>query len=348
MELRDLASHLSRMLAPAYLLAGEEPLLLQEAADTLRAQAREKGFSEREVLYVESGFDWQRLHATGDNRSLFAERRLIEVHLGGAGPGVEGAAALVEFLEAQPADVMLVLHAGRLDKRARNSAWYQAFETKGQALYVWPIAMEKLPAWVAGRLARAGLKAEAGAVEALVARTEGNLLACAQEIEKLRLLYPDGMLDETRVKEAVADSARYDIDDLLNRALSGDAAGAIQSLRRLQEEGEAAPLATGALAHSLRSLYTVVDLAARGTPMERALAEAGVWASRKDAVRRAAQRLGAAEVLEFIREVAFADRVAKGAAEDEIKDEIWEELVKLTARIAGVPLATGLPAIRVT
>ncbi|HXG28900.1 MAG TPA: DNA polymerase III subunit delta [Nevskiales bacterium] len=330
----QLHGQIERSLASAYLLAGEEPLLLQEAADALRARARAEGFSEREVLQVETGFDWHRLQAAGENLSLFASRRLVELRLGDKPPDAEGAGALLAWLEKPAPDVLLIVHAGKLDKRARESAWFGAFERHGVAVYAWPVDSAELPRWIEARLNAAGLRAETEAVELLSARTEGNLLACAQEIAKLRLLCPDGRVTPARVREATADSARFDAFDLVDKVLLGRPAAALQVLDRLREEGVDAVPIIFVLASALRQLYRAGRAIESGTAPDRALAMVGVFGARQAVFRPALRRLPSEKVLDFIKEVSWVDRVAKGAA----RAEPWAELVKLAARLSGVPL----------
>lgn len=321
-------------LAPAYLLAGEEPLLLQEAADALRVKARAEGFSEREVLDVEARFDWDLLRRSGENLSLFASRRLLEVRLGDRSPGVEGSRAFKDWLENSQPDLLLVVHAGRLDKNSRESAWFRAFETHGVAVYAWPVKPEEAPRWIAARLKAAGLSADDEAVMVLSQRTEGNLLACAQEIDKLALLCPDGRLTADRVLMAAADSANFDAFDLVDKALSGQQAATLQVVERLREEGVEVVLIVAALVMALRQLYLAGRAVAAGQPAERALASARVWAFRQTPYKKALKRLSPGEVLDLIKEACWVDRVAKGHPQL----EPWAELIKLAARLSGVPL----------
>ncbi len=330
----QLHGQLKGALAGAYLLAGEEPLLLEEAADALRARARAEGFGEREVLQVESGFEWHRLQAAGENLSLFASRRLVELRLADKGPGADGAAALLAWLEKPAPDVLLIVHAGKLDKRARESAWFGAFERLGVAVYAWPVASAELPRWIEARLRAAGLRAESEAVELLSARTEGNLLACAQEIAKLRLLCPDGRVTSARVLEATADSARFDVFDLVDKVLLARPAAVLQVLDRLREEGVDVVPIIFVLAGTLRQLYRAGRAIESGTAPDRALATVGVFRARQAAFRQALNRLPPAKVLDFIQEACWVDRAAKGAA----AAEPWPELVKLATRLSGVPL----------
>jgi DNA polymerase-3 subunit delta len=319
-------------LATAYLLAGEEPLLLQEAADALRARARAGGFSEREVLHVEARFDWDELHRSSENLSLFASQRILEVRLGDKSPGMEGAKALKDWLETPPPDTLLIVHAARLDKTSRESAWFRSFEKNGVAVYAWPVRTEELPRWIEARLRASGLRAADDAIELLTVRTEGNLLACAQEIEKLKLLCPDGNVTAAQVLQATADSARFDVFDLVDKILHGQPAAVLQVLTRLREEGvEVVPIIF-VLAATLRQLYRAGRAIEAGSAPERALA--GVFRARQAAFRNALKRLPSEKVLDFIQEASWVDRAAKGAA----PAEPWSELVKLAARLSGVPL----------
>ncbi len=335
----QLQGQLKSGLAPVYLLAGEEPLLLQEAADAIRAKARAEGYGEREVLHVETGFDWHRLHAAGENLSLFSSRRILELRLGDKGPGVGGAEALTAWLANPAPDTLLITHAGKLDKRGRESAWFSAFERTGIAVYAWPVSGAELTRWIEARLRSAGLRADGEATEMLSARTEGNLLACAQEIEKLKLLCPDAVVTTERVQEATADSARFDVFDLVDRILQGQPAAVLQILNRLREEGVDVVPIIFVLAGTLRQLYRAGRAIESGSSPDRAMASVGVFRSRQPGFQKALKRLPSTKVLDFIKDACWVDRAAKGAA----PAEPWSELVKLAARLSGVPLRAARP-----
>lgn len=351
---QQLPDKLKSGLKSAYLLAGEEPLLLEEAGDALRAKARAEGYDERQVLHVEGGFDWDQLHAASENLSLFASRRILEVRLGDKSPGVEGSRALKEWLEKPPVDTLLILHVGKLDKGSRDSAWFSAFEKNGVAVYAWPVKLDELPRWINLRLQTVGLRAVDDAAELLAARTEGNLLACAQEIEKLKLLCPDGAVTPARVFEATADSASFDAFDLVAKALSGQPAATLQVVNRLREEGvEVIPI-VAALVYALRSLYQAGRQVAAGDSVERALAAARIFGPRQDLYKLALRRLPPAKVLDFIKEASWVDRVAKGAGQTadqhsprgSLRLDPWPELVKLSVRLSGTPLPISWRATR--
>lgn len=329
------ATQIQRKLPHIALVAGDEPLLVQETADAFRAAAKAQGFDEREVLYVESGFDWNQLAAASASLSLFATRRRIELNLGDKSPGREGSAALVEFAEHPQDDVVLLVTANSLDKSARSSKWFKVIESKGQAAYAWPVKGADYMRWVTARLQAAGLNADRDVVQWLAARTEGNLLACKQEITKLALLCGDGNLDLASAEEAVADHARFDAFDFVDKLLAGKQASAIRSLWRLKEEGEEPLSILGSVTWSLRGLAKIaLALEGRGD-LESAVREARVWGPKRKLFETAARRLGSEEIHRVIGIAAAIDRASKGMS----PDSPWEELVKLTTCMVQAPMA---------
>lgn len=331
-----LAQHLQRGLAPLYLLAGDEFLLVQEGADAVRAKAREAGFSEREVMYADAGFDWGRLARAGENLSLFGERRLLELRLD-ARLGTDGSAALRAWARRAPSDIVLLVIAGALDRKARQAAWYRDVERAGVSVYAWPVKGESLRRWIADRMRARGLAAEPAVVGLLIERTEGNLLACAQEIDKLALLFPDGFADARAVAAAVADSARFDVFDLPDQILAGAVHGSVRRLDRLREEGVDPVLVLWSLTRDLRVLVRASASVARGISPHQALDRAGVWKSRRRAFAGALERIDHDQALRLLDRAGKVDRVVKGAA----SGRPWEELLKLC--VGACPQSSAAP-----
>lgn len=319
---------LERELLPVWLITGDEPLLRDEAADAVRAAARRAGHDERQVLEVESGFDWQRLAAAADNLSLFAERRIIDLRLPSGKPGQTGGRAIADYCARPPADTVLLITAPRLDGNTRKAAWVNAIDRAGAVVQVWPLERGELPRWLAGRMRQVGIHPTSDAVELLAERSEGNLLAAVQEIEKLRLLVPAGEVDADAVRRAVADSARFDVFDLVAAAIDGDRARCARVVAGLREEGVEPTLVLWALAREVR---LVGQVAAAGPDAEAVLRRNQAFGPRKARIQRAARRTGPRRWQGLLMRCARADRVIKGVA----PGRTWDELLQLSLRIAG-------------
>lgn len=333
----QLAAHLQKSPAPVYVLSGDEPLLVQEAADQIRAAARARDFSGREVFFVDRSFDWNLLTQTAASLSLFAERRLIELRMPGGKPGDEGSKALQAYAARPADDTILLVICGKLEAASRTSKWHQALEQAGASLQVWPVTASALPAWIAQRMQQKGLRASRDAANLLAERIEGNLLAAVQEIDKLLLLNGPGAVDADAILEAVADSARFDVYIFMDAALEGNPARVIRILDGLHEEGVEPVLLVWAVARELRQLVAVAAQLERGTGLGAALAQQKVWDKRKPLIERAVKRHNAAVWQRLMRHCAAIDRIAKGME----AGSAWDELVQLGLAIAGTELLSA-------
>lgn len=327
----ELSRHLRGTLAPVYLIAGAEPLLVQECADLVRAAARQAGCSERERLVVETGFDWGAVGRAAASLSLFAERRLLELRMELAKPGVEGARALSEYAHRPAADVLLLIVAGRLDASAQRSAWLQALEGVGAVVLVPALQPRELPGWLGRRLRTRGFEPTRDAMELLADRVEGNLLAAAQEVEKLALMRPGGPLTADDLVAVVTDNARFDVYGLVDAAVAGDCQRVVRVLSALREEGIDGTLVNWALAREVRGLASMATDHARGLPLEAVFSRHRVWRQRQPLLRRAVSRYDGSGWAGLLRQAARVDRVLKGVE----AGSVWDELLQLALAIAG-------------
>lgn len=332
MQLRgeQLATHLERELRPLYVVYGDDPLLVLEAADAIRAQARRRGFGEREVLTALPGFDWNQLLAAGGNLSLFGDRKLIDLRIPSGKPGRDGGAALQAWCQHLSPDTLLLVTLPELDWKEEKTAWFTALVQAGVAVKLLAPPLAELPGWIAGRLRRQQQSADAEGLRFIADRVEGNLLAAHQEIQKLGLLYPPGQLALEQIREAVLNVARYDIDSLREAMLAGDAARLVRTLDGLRHEGEAPPLVLWAMSEDIRTLLAIRGGLDRGLAMDALLRDAKVWGPRQGAVRRALQRLSPAALEDALRRAAGIDRLIKGIGHG----DVWEEFLRLGLLLA--------------
>jgi len=248
----QLAAHLDKPLRPLYVLHGDDPLLTIETGDALRAAARAQGFDERKVLVVTPAFKWDELFHAAGNLSLFGGRTLVDLRIPSGKPGRDGGDALQRYARDLPADTLTLVTLPEMDWKAKKAAWFAALAEAGVAIECNAPPLDRLPQWIARRLASQGQNAPAEALEFIALHVEGNLLAAHQEIQKLGLLYPPGALTLQQVSTAVLNVARYDIDDLKNALQAKDTARCVRTLEGLKAEEAAPPLVLWALANEAR------------------------------------------------------------------------------------------------
>jgi len=333
----QLANHLQKGLKSLYTVHGDEPLLVQEAADAIRAFARTQGFTERSSHTVAGAhFDWSEVLAAGGSLSLFADKQIIELRIPSGKPGKEGGAALQQLAEQARGNesTLTLVMLPRLDKLGKGSAWFGALESFGVTLAVEPVERNALPAWIAQRLAVQGQRVASGeagqhSLQFFADRVEGNLLAAHQEIQKLALLYPPGELTFDQIESAVLNVARYDVFKLSDAVLAGQIIRVQRMLDGLQAEGEAAVLVHYTLAEDIRALKRVKDAMNRGSPLPMALREQRVWGTRERLFERVLPRLGDAALASLLRAAHQVDGVVKGLKSPDWPTEPWAALQQL-------------------
>lgn len=296
------------------LVFGDEPLLVEETADAIRAGAQEAGYDERLVMSVEPGFDWGRLEEAARSMSLFSSRRLIDLRLPTGKPG-DGARALTLYCEAPPADTMLLIVSGRLDWATRKSKWFKAVEKAGRVIEKKPVPASQLSGWIMARARERGIRLEKEAATLLSHFTEGNLLAAAQEVDKLKLLAAEqATIGYDDVAGSITDNARFNVFTLVDYCLAGDAVRAMRSLDGLQKEGVEPIIIAWALATQIRTLYRLSLAIESGEPRAQAMRSLRIWAKQAPLVNKALDRLGPDGWGSVLQDAAALDRVLKGRA----------------------------------
>ena len=327
----NLTDRLSKGLATtAYTVGGDEPLLIEECADAIRAAMREAGY-ERTVHTVDRHFRWLALDEDIRNLSLFSTRRLIELRLHMARPGDAGARFIDGFMRHAPVDTVLLVVLGRIDRALRNTKWFKALDSGGVLIQVKPVTPAQFGGWLRKRLKNRGLEVDPPGIALLARCLEGNLLAAAQEVDKLAVAYPAGKLAAAQVAAGLADDARYDAYALVDACLEGDAPRAARVLDTLRMEGVEPVWIIATLARELRTLANVVRELERGGSPDQALRKHRVWSTRAPQVRAALGR-GALGVPATLRYVARLDRIAKGRA----AGNIWFALERAVLGWCGV------------
>ncbi|MDP3125375.1 MAG: DNA polymerase III subunit delta [Thiobacillus sp.] len=327
-----LPDQLARGLAALYVVVGDEPLAAQEAADAIRAAARAAGHSERNVYTVQGRYNWQGIFASGDNLSLFAERRLTEIRIPSGKPGVDGAKALEAYAAKLPADTLTLISLPGVDWKAQQSRWFAALAKSGVVVEAKPIDRTALPGWIERRLAKQGLRAERAALERLADQVEGNLLAAQQEIDKLALLLPPGNVTLADVEHAVVDVSRLEADALADALYAGDAARFAQIVADLKDSGEAVPAILWQVSSAVQLLLRLKLAVAQGDNLPGVMRT--LWGrdkQRAPQIERALKRLSLARVESALADLALIDRQAKGL---ERVGDPWDTLLRVGMTLA--------------
>lgn len=330
----QLEAALKKGLAPVYFITGDEPLQLGELADAVRTAARLAGFDSREVFSAETGFEWNQLAMSADSLSIFSEKKIIDLRMPSGAPGTEGAKALTAYCQRLPQDTLLLISAGKLTAAALKTRWLEALDKVGVVIQVWPPEGQDLIHWIQQRMQQRGLQAETEGLRILASRIEGNLLAAAQEIEKLYVLYGVGKLDVRQISAAVADSSRYDVFKLMDTVLSADVNRVFKVLSGLQAEGVALPVILWALTREARVLIRIKMALSQGQNKDTVFRNNQIWDKRKQLVSNALRRLRDTDLNRILVVSALADRQIKGQQ----AGDAWETVLTVCLMFASAQM----------
>ena len=317
----QLEAHLKQQLAPVYLLAGEEPLQIEQSLTLIRDYARQQAYTERQVLHAERGFDWRQVTEQSSNMSLFGDKKLLELRLPSGKPGTAGAKALQEYCQQPAEDVLLLINSGKLEKAALNSKWVKAIEQVGVQIRIWPLTGMDLIQWMQARLLAEGLADDRASAEYLASRVEGNMLAAAQEIEKMALLAID---TETTTEAWFADQSKYTVFDLVDAILRGQRPQVIKILAHLQRESFAPNLVLWGLAELLRAvLYADIGNATKGV-------QNAFFYNKRNQLNQHVTKFTSLQLYTLLAKCGQIDRMIKGRA----SGDVWQSFVDLSLKLA--------------
>lgn len=321
-----------------FVVSGDEPLLVQESCDLVRRGLKAQGFIGRDLFYAEPGFDWSGLLYSSNSMSLFAEKKLIEVRLPTGKPGDEGGKVLSELVSSLSEDNALLLVLPRADPSTQRTKWFKSVEAVAGFVQVWPIEAKELPRWLENRFRQAGLKVSRDALRAMALRTEGNLLASVQEIERLKLIVGEREVNVNDVSAGVADSARYDVFKLIDAGLAGDINRCVRMTTGLKAEGVEPLFIVNMLVREIRSIESIKTAINqnqhqnRGAGQREAFKKARVWDKRVPLVTKCLDRHDSRSLREMLLLLGSVDRTVKGLE----SGDPWRKLQDVVFLLAGL------------
>lgn len=307
-----IAAHINKTINPVYMVSGDEPLLVQEVSELIRVQLKQKGYLERELFHIDGSFDWEEVLFSANSMSLFAEQKILELRMPNGKPGDKGAKALNAYIEQPAEGTTMLLVLPRLDQSAQRSKWFKALDAKGAFIQVWPVDKKDLPRWIGQRMQASGLKADNGAIQVLIDRLEGNLLAASQEIERLKLLSVDGTVNAQLVMHSVADNTRFDVFGLIDTAVAQNHRQTLRMLQGLRGEGAEILYVNSMFAREVRNLLKIIEALDSGQPTSAVFQKFRVWDKRKAIVGKCLQLRSRQQLLGCLTDAAEVDARVKG------------------------------------
>jgi DNA polymerase-3 subunit delta len=330
LKIEQLHAALQRELLPVYLIASDEHLLLEESCELIIQQAKTAGFTEKERLITERGFNWQTLNDASANMSLFGEKKLIDLRISNGKPEAKGSEAIIKYLENPSPDNLLLIRCPQLNKQTLNSKWIKTINKAGAVCVIWKVKAAQLPQWIQQRTKQNSLTIDRDAAQILAERVEGNLLAANQEIQKLALLFPqNSQISVKQIIQTVANNSRYDVFNLMEHALAGESKKALKMLRGLREERTDLTIIVWSIRNELETLLRLSEASVQ-KGLAQCFKEFRIWSSKQGLYTKALKRLNKQTLYSALLDLAELDKTVKGRgriSQNSSADDLCETLI---------------------
>ncbi|ASM53435.1 DNA polymerase III subunit delta [Pseudoalteromonas nigrifaciens] len=303
----QLPSELKKGLKPFYLVFGEEPFQEAQCVQQIRAIAKEQGFDEVIKFTLMQGFDWQEIIAQYQSMSLFSARTIIELDLNQQKPGIIGSNTFKKIIELINPDTILIIKGAKASQDVQRSAWFKALDKHGLFVPYYPLTGTHVKRWLDEQCQRLSLNMQNEAKLSLISATEGNLLACFQELEKLSLLHANALITQQLVMQGLLNQAKFDIFDLSDALLNGQAKQAIKVLNKLASDNTEVVSILWAITKELNTLIDVQIGLLNGEPIANLFKQKAIWKNQQAPVQSAINRLSIHTLEQISSELAIFD-----------------------------------------
>ena len=332
----QLQNSLSNQLASTYFAFGAEILLVEQSLSMIKGIARENGFKERFRFDIDGNFSWDSIISLISSPSLFAEKRIIECRLTTGKIGVKGSKALTEILQTLPDDILLIISSGKLEMAQQKSKWFKTLDKKGIIIQHWEVQSNQLAGWITRNMSQLGLDSSIEVANAIAYCTEGNLLASMQEIQKLKIAYPDGKINLREYLNQIDQQSQYSVFGMIDSALQGDTDKVNKVFNSLVDDSTPPVILVSSLYREIKNLVNMsIELKTNQT-IESILNNHRVWQKRKPLISNALKKHSYQKLQKLLLRLGRIDRSLKGMDNLDVYDELQNVVIALSGKNNGL------------
>ena len=332
----QLQNSLSNQLASTYFAFGAEILLVEQSLSMIKGIARENGFNERFRFDIDGNFSWDSIISLISSPSLFAEKRIIECRFTTGKIGVKGSKALTEILETLPDDILLIISSGKLEMAQQKSKWFKTLDKKGIIIQHWEVQSNQLVGWITRNMSQLGLDSNIEVANAIAYCTEGNLLASMQEIQKLKIAYPDGKINLREYLNQIDQQSQYSVFGMIDSALQGDTDKVNKVFNSLVDDSTPPVILVSSLYREIKNLVNMsIELKTNQT-IESILNNHRVWQKRKPLISNALKKHSYQKLQKLLLRLGRIDRSLKGMDNLDVYDELQNIVIALSGKNNGL------------
>jgi DNA polymerase-3 subunit delta len=332
-----LPASFSKIPSSLYLLSSNEPLLVSDWLDQARLALRQNDFEDIQTVTTESGFDWNSLLEESAMLSLFSAKKCRVIMINSGKPGQQGSKTIQTICDQLPEDMVFIFVMPALDQTTKRSSWFKRIQQVGEVSELKTLGSHQLVNWIMQRAGNKSLVIDSQSAGFLAERTEGNLLAADQELDKLSLRFGDqNTVSFEEIEQTVTQSSRYNHFLLVDACLEGKIKRAVKILDSLKDEGYLTVQLRWSLQSALEQLMSLQQAQNVGRIGPKVWQELRIWSSKQRLFESALKRLKGDQIERLLQSCATLDRINKGQQQDDFPDRDWRLLKAMVCRFCGL------------
>jgi DNA polymerase-3 subunit delta len=273
-----LAQQVQKQIAPLYVLIGQEHYLLEESLKTIKSAIKKSYDCDEKVISIQSVDDWGTIIEEANSYSLFAETVLINIFYDKKSIDAGGKKILSEYLKSVNSRCYIIIRAPNIP--AKQLQWL--YNQEHVVLVIaYPLNHEQIKQWIVNQLQKNKLNFEQQVPDLIHQYTQGNMLACAQVIEKISLSnVPNSHVNAHQALAHLSDQCAHSPFELVEACLSGQADKAIHILRQAANNKTEVTLILWMLTHEVRILLQLCHLVQHKVDFNTACSQLKIWPQR--------------------------------------------------------------------
>jgi DNA polymerase-3 subunit delta len=321
---QNLDSYLANKTLPAiYILTGQEYFLLSESANQIKLKwQKENNDSEEVILHVSNPSDWALVNEKARSYNLFAPSSLLDVRYEKPSLDPEGRHFLSSYANQSNPSCLVLIRAPALSIKQLSSL--TSLENI-HVIQLFPLDELAVQNWIKNRLQKNGIKFESSVPMLVYQYTKGNMLACAQALEKIQLITDETILTAELAKTQLIDQCEYQLFELSDACLLQQPDRVIQQLRHANHSGAEPTLILWLLAQEIRNLIQLIELTQQSIAFTTACTKLKIWSNRVKFYQMALKHLRKEHLLSLLQFCKTID--------DRIKSNqgslVWQGLEKI-------------------
>ena len=324
-----LSSLLPKKIHSIYVLLGNDPYLLNDAAVQIKQSFIKKNDVSQAVIDIQSPADWSLLIAEANSYSLFSDYVFLDARYEKKTIDATGKALLTEYLSAVNERCLILLRAPMISSKTIQWLIDSPHSVIVQA---YPFSVEALKQWIDKQLRAKNIQTETGVIELVYQYTQGNMLATAQLIDKLALCCnPGEIITITTIREQLSDQSHFEVYALAEACLNANTAQCIRLLQQFRAERIEPTLVLWILTQEVRLLIQLHYLIKQRTPIDIACSQLKIWSSRVSSYTKALARLSLPSLLILLNECQELDEMIKTTQ----NMQIWDRFDLIALSLCG-------------